>query len=1164
MGGTTKDTLLRDLALGSMAKSGGLVELVLKKIIMNILEMEDVLFHLNSAIMMPERPKGASSTQGTPQPKQDKISGIQALAVTFKQFEFDPRKRLLIAGHTDTSGDAAMNFELSQQRADNILHLLEGNRDKWAEVSRKRQRIEDYQQIMKFLFENKRWGWSCDPIQIDNKWGDNSKSATDCFQEDYNAWVASGKAPAGATPLPNDFVLIVDKDPKHEWPEEGWKAVFDVYNTMLAEALQGDIGQLNTRYRPLLKFVGVDDLPSASKQAFLWLFGWLFKSTSSEHKTVACGESFPIDKAEKNNYRSQTNRRVVLLFFDQDEIPVIDCPTRTSTVHTPEECPIWHKLTYIPAYIDPNDLTAVAYHLKFVYYDRIYQDWKDIPEGLSLKVLEDGDKEVNAQVVYSKGEYIAKVQDSKTRKKINFRFDADDLWVYTKDTSTAPKILTRKALETELGKEMKDLTFPERLKCYDLPARWSSVNYWTRYDNDMKKGERFEKVLKDVKKIKPYGSASTQVGQPLVFSLDDIVLVDGNRSQVLSDKKPDDSVLALDDKSRYTLFHVDYKQTKQNVGGVEKTLERLLKIHDPDPDQPVFTSVKFQTNLITDVPGNTRIVYFCNNFYDVYGKRSHDTDTAFDLAKGHVTGARLAMLNDLGCHGSHAVIASNADDRTKGYALTDADNIIGNYELHYFHNCAEMDGKALSYLMIYWNCRLQVKAMGKPNESAAGDVTNHRKIGMTTAMERLNKDYLIEKVSGTHELAIRPFHFMEAKNDTNGGKHKCMVDVVGDYPNSGAWMNIGVAQFRTGDYKSDPTYLGNPDPNNNVKDTDGRTYEVLTNHHEMGHATGNPDHYLYDFKDTILSGAPAVATSRVWGGLPKFNPPFTADGGPFSCDVLSRMNVNRTPRLGDFWKFVCWLHDASSSNDPTKPEGALTRFIGGNKFKITFKAKTFTHNFVLEDKHKNVFKPGYRGDNTVLSSATPAGPAKADLLLYKLGDSETAYVIKSGHTFKGILVVKLKLGLKFINIGAGVWDFATKLAWVRGFDEKIRSMANLKFYLKCAKTNELDDLYIFVVPHYTIYEDTETSVATPKPADSHLNFEVRFQIGNSYTLAGNTYTCDWGLSQAAQPDNHAAMSRRCLGFEDAVASFSKTSFPKIVDWVNAQDFANDVYAVKDL
>ena len=36
---------------------------------------------------------------------------------------------------------------------------------------------------------------------------------------------------------------------------------------------------------------------------------------------MGCGESFPIENKEKNNYRSQENRRVELLFFDKDEAP---------------------------------------------------------------------------------------------------------------------------------------------------------------------------------------------------------------------------------------------------------------------------------------------------------------------------------------------------------------------------------------------------------------------------------------------------------------------------------------------------------------------------------------------------------------------------------------------------------------------------------------------------------------------------------------------------------------------------------------------------------------------------------------------------------------------------------------------------------------------------
>ena len=66
-------------------------EVILKLVKMHILEMEDVLFHLNSAVMMPENPQGKSSTQGGgADEEQLAVTGLKALALVYKQFEFDP------------------------------------------------------------------------------------------------------------------------------------------------------------------------------------------------------------------------------------------------------------------------------------------------------------------------------------------------------------------------------------------------------------------------------------------------------------------------------------------------------------------------------------------------------------------------------------------------------------------------------------------------------------------------------------------------------------------------------------------------------------------------------------------------------------------------------------------------------------------------------------------------------------------------------------------------------------------------------------------------------------------------------------------------------------------------------------------------------------------
>jgi hypothetical protein len=170
--------------------SHGSWEITLEAISVHILEMEDVLFHHNSAVMMPENPQGASSQDGaegtreSTKKDQEKISGVKALALVFKQFEFNPDQSIIIAGHTDTSGETKFNFDLSGLRAQNILHLLTGDRKQWAKACYKRHKVEDYQQIMQYLWVTR--GWPCDPGPIDDKWGDKTRHATEAFINSYN------------------------------------------------------------------------------------------------------------------------------------------------------------------------------------------------------------------------------------------------------------------------------------------------------------------------------------------------------------------------------------------------------------------------------------------------------------------------------------------------------------------------------------------------------------------------------------------------------------------------------------------------------------------------------------------------------------------------------------------------------------------------------------------------------------------------------------------------------------------------------------------------------------------------------------------------------------------------------------------------------------------
>jgi hypothetical protein len=465
-------------------------EIVLKMVQMHILEFEDVLFHLNSAVMMPENPQGASSTQGGGgDTEQLAVTGIKALALVFRQFEFDPNKRAVIAGHTDTSGTDEFNFKLSLERAKGIFYLLNGEKEEWAKLAYGRHKVEDYQQIMKHY--EKLLFCGCDPGDLDDIWGENTRVATKKFFER----VCSDQA--------SYLLSRVESDSKKRWAVKAWEVVYDLYSRDIAEVLEISEGELNVRRQTDLKFVN-DNKP-----------------------LVGCGESFPIDSKEKNNYRSQKNRRVEILFFDKEEIPELNCPPQIKRSHSKEECPLWKKFYFVPVYIDPTDLQSVVYHIQFFYYDKIKRKQLPVPRGLLIRVLESNHKMIPSEAVYKNGVYYVKVKfkekiNNPSRNEFYFEFRTVNQWIYTKDDETDSEIVIKTAAE------INDLNFTDRQQYYDLPGKWSSRNYWTRYDGDFMKGERFEEVLKTIQKIKPFGNAITQSDKPLVFCLDDFVLTDSN------------------------------------------------------------------------------------------------------------------------------------------------------------------------------------------------------------------------------------------------------------------------------------------------------------------------------------------------------------------------------------------------------------------------------------------------------------------------------------------------------------------------------------------------------------------------------------------------------------------------------------------------------------
>ena len=268
-----------------------------------ILEFEDFSYHHNSAVTLPclpsqpdndaseayhwedpttmppihrSQPKAYQRFRdGEVPPPADQADpwrrrALVLIAVAYRFLEHNPDYALLIAGHTDTSGDDAVNFPLSDARAAHVLALLEGDRDAWVAICQQRSQVEDYQRILTHYAQVNMW--ACDPGPVDNILGEQTRQAVRAFQRQYNETF--------------DRSITVDG----VVGSETWGAFFDTYMDELARLLESSVDDLD-QYRQHLRFI------------------------DPEHKTIGCGERIPIDEAQRDNYRSATNRRVDLLFF---------------------------------------------------------------------------------------------------------------------------------------------------------------------------------------------------------------------------------------------------------------------------------------------------------------------------------------------------------------------------------------------------------------------------------------------------------------------------------------------------------------------------------------------------------------------------------------------------------------------------------------------------------------------------------------------------------------------------------------------------------------------------------------------------------------------------------------------------------------------------------
>jgi outer membrane protein OmpA-like peptidoglycan-associated protein len=270
-----------------------------------LIELEDALFRTNSAVLMPEGEAPSADAHTS-------VTSVGVFAKALRFVEEHAPKKLLIAGHTDTEASAAFNRPLSRERAELTFTLLMGKRARFAELADARHTVADEKQILSWCSVAFPELFACDPGDIDED-PTTSIDAVRDFQSQYNA----AKAALAAEDEPE---LVVDG----LFGPATWGAIFDVYDRGLAEELGVDaegLGELRAR----VKFLA-DDV---------------------QH--VGFGESHPIEEPTRDQFRSQTNRRVELLFFDPGEEPDVD-----RLRNDPEHSELYDPEIYAPKAVEAD------------------------------------------------------------------------------------------------------------------------------------------------------------------------------------------------------------------------------------------------------------------------------------------------------------------------------------------------------------------------------------------------------------------------------------------------------------------------------------------------------------------------------------------------------------------------------------------------------------------------------------------------------------------------------------------------------------------------------------------------------------------------------------------------------------------------------------------
>jgi hypothetical protein len=428
-GGLMTTLSLRQGAGPFSVSTGAVHPFVLRRLRAHFIEVQDVHFNHDSVVMLADyRDTAATDDDEADDARDDhldrRVTALAIIKAVFDQLERSPDQKLLVAGHTDRSGSDAYNLSLSLARAKNVLHVLTGDKEAWKTSCQGQHEVEDYQQLLKWMFEDH--GWDTDPGTIDNVNGSLTQGAVRRFQATYNVEFGQSIAEDGVV------------------GPQTWGAFFDVYMKELRETM------------------GLTEDELAARQAALVFL-------DGGQQAVGCGENWPIT----SDHRSRVDRRVELLLFDPGEEPLqvpLSChPSETSC--DAARCELRNPSLYEihPLPVEPvlPPRLRVLVHLRLTWKDPAGNE-HPFPRGFPVEVVFGDGSDPQQEEVEADGELSFIVDKRKLSFTLRFRHDEASFFATDAGAMASSSDAERLVSKADVPDLLR-----QGFRIFRLPGEWS-------------------------------------------------------------------------------------------------------------------------------------------------------------------------------------------------------------------------------------------------------------------------------------------------------------------------------------------------------------------------------------------------------------------------------------------------------------------------------------------------------------------------------------------------------------------------------------------------------------------------------------------------------------------------------------------------------------------